>query len=297
MPTKMFDIHPHIISPDTQRYPVSPLGGKRSTWSIERPITFEQLVAAMDEAGVAKAAIVHSSTVYGYNNDYVADVMANHAGRFTGVFSVDILADDAPAKIRYWVSRNLTGLRIYSGGSNIAMQTRLDDPRSFAAWECVQDLGITVAVSLFPAKLPELLVMIKRYPKVRIVIDGLFRAPIDEGPPYTGCAYVFDLARYENVYLKLSTNNVRASRRDKGTPESFFPRLVAELGARRIAWCSNYPASKGNLPEMVNEAQTALAVLSAADQEWIFHRTAETLYPALADQQIARATAGLSPAA
>jgi L-fuconolactonase len=83
MPTKVFDIHPHIISPDTQRYPVTPLGGKRSTWSIERPITFEQLVASMDEAGVDKAAIVHSSTVYGYNDDYLADVIAAHGRRRT----------------------------------------------------------------------------------------------------------------------------------------------------------------------------------------------------------------------
>ena len=291
MPTKIFDIHPHIISQDTQRYPVTPLGGKRSTWSIERPATFEQLIAAMDEAGVAKAAIVHSSTVYGFNNDYVADAIAGHLDRFAGVFSVDVLADDAPAKMRYWFGRNLTGLRIYSGGSNIKMDSRLDDPRSFPAWECAQELGITLCVSLFPAKLPELLVMIKRYPQVRVVIDGLMKAPIDEGPPYAGCDYLFDLARYENMYFKISTNNVRASRRGSATPDSFFPRLVSELGAHRLAWCGNYPASKGTLAEMVAEAKSVLSVLSAADQEWIFHRTAVTLYPALADQQPVRATA------
>jgi predicted TIM-barrel fold metal-dependent hydrolase len=279
----MFDIHPHIISPDTQRYPVTPLGGKRSTWSIERPATFEQLVAAMDEAGVTKAAIVHSSTVYGFNNDYVADSIAGHLDRFTGVFSVDVLAEDAPAKMRYWFSKNLTGIRIYSGGSNIKMDSRLDDPRAFPAWECAQALGITMCVSLFPAKLPELLVMIKRYPKVKVVIDGLMKAPIDEGPPYDGCKYLFELARYDNMYFKISTNNVRASRRGKATPESFFPKLVAELGAQRLAWCANYPASKGTLPEMVSDAKSALSVLRATDQDWIFFRTAQTLYPALAD--------------
>jgi predicted TIM-barrel fold metal-dependent hydrolase len=193
------------------------------------------------------------------------------------------MAGDAPATMRYWLSRSLTGLRIYSGGSNITIDSRIDDPRSFAAWECAQELGITVCVSLFPAKLPELVVMIKRYPKVRVVIDGLVKAPIDEGPPYAGCDYVFNLARYDNVYLKLATNNVRASRRGAATPESFFPRLIAEVGAPRIAWCSNYPASKGTLAQIVEEARTALACLSADDQEWIFHRTAEVLYPALSD--------------
>jgi L-fuconolactonase len=193
------------------------------------------------------------------------------------------MAADAPEKMRHWYSKNLTGLRIYSGGSNIKMDTRLDDPRAFPAWECAQELGISVCVSLFPARLEEMLVMIKRYPKVRIVIDGLFKAPIDEGPPYNGCGYLFDLARYDNVYVKLSTNNVRASRRGNATPESFFPRLVAALGASHIAWCSNFPASKGRLADMLAEAKSALAMLSPADQKWIFYRTAQTLYPALAD--------------
>ena len=107
------------------------------------------------------------------------------------------------------------------------------------------------------------------------------KPPIDEGPPYGGSKYLFDLAAYDNVHLKLATNNIRASRKGSATPETFFPKLVAELGARKLAWCSNFPASKGTLPEIVNEAKAALACLSAEDQEQIFHRTAATLYPAL----------------
>ena len=76
MTTLFIDIHPHIISADTARYPHSPLFGKQSDWSKERPVTPECLIAAMDEAGVAKAAIVQSSTCYGYDNSYVADTVA-----------------------------------------------------------------------------------------------------------------------------------------------------------------------------------------------------------------------------
>jgi len=35
---------------------------------------------------------------------------------------------------------------------------------------------------------------------------------------------------------------------------------------------------------MVSEAKSALAALSDQDQEWIFARTAQSLYPALADK-------------
>ena len=48
------DIHPHVISTDTKRYPLNPLGGTQSTWSRDRPTPYEALVAAMDQAGVAK---------------------------------------------------------------------------------------------------------------------------------------------------------------------------------------------------------------------------------------------------
>ena len=60
------DIHPHIIASDATRYPLAPLGGHQSDWSRTRPVTLEELVAAMDEAGVQKAAIVQASTCYGH---------------------------------------------------------------------------------------------------------------------------------------------------------------------------------------------------------------------------------------
>ena len=285
MPAKIIDIHPHVISSDTKRYPITPLGGKRSVWSAERPVTFEQMVAAMDRAGVTKSALVHSSTTYGYDNSYVADCVAAQPRRFTAVFSVDVLAPDAPEKIRYWYGKKLTGLRIFTAGSTFDKQSdTVADPRSFPAWECCTELGMSVCVQLRPKGLPQLLVLIKRFPNTKIIVDHLLKAPAEEGPPYAGSQYVFDLAQHPNVYLKLSTNNVRSARKGKGSPETFFPRFVKEFGASRIAWGSNYPASTGTLPELVTEAKQALACLSPEDQDWIFYRTAEKLYPALADK-------------
>src|ERR1700687_1746363 len=106
----IIDIHPHIVSPDTQRYPLAPLGGTQSTWSSERPTTYQTLLKAMDEAGVAKAAIVHSSTAYGYDNTYVADAVHAVPSRFAGVYSIDALAADAVATFDHWLGRGCTGM-------------------------------------------------------------------------------------------------------------------------------------------------------------------------------------------
>ena len=51
------DIHPHVISTDTTRYPLNPLGGTQSDLVARAAdARIETLVAAMDEAGVDKAA-------------------------------------------------------------------------------------------------------------------------------------------------------------------------------------------------------------------------------------------------
>ena len=116
---RIVDTHPHVISPDTGRYPLTPLGGKQSTWSQKHPVTHEELIEAMDAAGIAKAAVVQASTAYGHDNTYLAETVAAHPGRLTGVFSVDVLAEDAVEKIEYWRARGLTGLPVRYWGRRL----------------------------------------------------------------------------------------------------------------------------------------------------------------------------------
>src|SRR3954471_23065961 len=132
----VIDIHPHVISTDTQRYPRAPLGGHQSDWSRERPVSVDQMIAAMDEAGVAKTALVQASTCYGHDNSYVADAVSAHPERFTGVFSVDVFQADAADRIRYWMGKKLRGMRVFiAGHTTAAKDARIDDPVSFPAWK------------------------------------------------------------------------------------------------------------------------------------------------------------------
>lgn len=278
------DIHPHIISGDATRYPLAPLGGHQSDWSRTRPVSVEQLVAAMDETGVQKAAIVQASTCYGHDNSYVADAVAAFPQRFTGVFSVDVLAADAPQRMRYWRDKGLTGLRLFTFGSTMSEQANwLDDPKSFPAWTCASELGLSICLQMSAKAIPQAAGMAKRFPNVRIILDHGARPVLEDGPPYDAAAGLFGLARYPNIYLKLTPRMFAESRRGQATPETFFPRLVSEFGARRLAWGSNYPSSEGKLPELLKVARESVASLTKADREWIFAKTAQMLYPALAD--------------
>jgi predicted TIM-barrel fold metal-dependent hydrolase len=82
----------------------------------------------------------------------------------------------------------------------------------------------------------------------------------------------------------VTERNLVGARAGKATPETFFGRLVADFGASRIAWGSNYPASERPLAELVALAHETLAFLPETDREWIFSRTAQALYPTLADR-------------
>ena len=277
------DVHPHVISTDAARYPREPLGGSQSDWSRDRPVSAEAMIAAMDEAGVSRSALVQAATCYGYDNSYLADAVAAHPGRFAGVFSVDVFRPDAAERIGGWMKKGLHGLRIFIAGHTMASKdARLDDPRSFPAWELASDLGLTVSVQLRAAGLPQLEAVIARFPRVRILLDHMARPAIEDGPPYAGAESLFALSRHPNLFLKLTTHNLREARKGKATPETFFPRVVAEFGARRIAWGSNYPASEGTLSGLLDDARAALAPLSDADRDWIFSGTAGSLYPVLA---------------
>jgi L-fuconolactonase len=284
MTTTTIDIHPHIIAADAKRYPLAPLGGHQSDWSRTRPVTVEKLITAMDQAGVQKAAIVQASTCYGYDNSYVADAVAAYPERFTGVFSVDVLAVDACEKMRRWRAKGLTGLRLFTFGSTMLEQENwLDDPKSYAAWTCADELGLSVCLQMSAKAIPQTISMAKRFPNVRIILDHCARPALEDGPPYNAAASLFDLARYPNIYLKLTPRIFAECCRGQAAPETFFSRLVSAFGAARMAWGSNYPSSEGTLPDLLALARQSLSCLPKSDHAWIFAKTAQALYPALAD--------------
>jgi L-fuconolactonase len=278
----IIDIHPHIVSPDTARYPITPLGGRRSDWSRERLVTLEEMIAAMDAAGVDKAALVHSSTTYGFACDYVADAVAAYPQHLTGVFSVNVLEPDAVEKMRYWYGKGLTGMRIFSRGSTMKEPwLALDDRRIRPCFECAAELGISVATNVTVGVFSQLELVLKEFPKVRFILDHLGGTDFTDGAPYNAATPLWKLARYPNLYLKVASRNYSESRKGKATPETLFPKIVAEFGSNRVAWGSNYPASAGTLAELLELARETVACLSRHDQEQLFGATALTLYPVL----------------
>ncbi len=286
MTSKLIDIHPHIVSTDTARYPITPIAGKQSDWSKDHSITLEELLPAMDAAGVDKAAVVHSSTAYGFNNDYTADAAAAHPKRLAGVFSVNVMEPDAPERMRYWVGRGMSGMRIYARGSTIKEAwLDLDAPETMPAWECAAELGLSVAtnVNARDAGLDQMKTILKRFPTVDLIIDHLGRPNVADGPPYAAAKAYWALSEFPNCYLKFTLSGLKSMIKDQATTDTLTPKLVETFGADHIAFGSNYPATPGTLGEIVAKAREACRTVSDDDRAWIFAKTAQHLYPVLQD--------------
>jgi L-fuconolactonase len=280
---EIFDIHTHVISSDTTRYPFDPLGGKQSDWSRTRPVSAAALIAEMDAAGVAKAAVVQASTAYGYDNSYLADCVTAHPDRFTGVCSIDVFAADACLQLDRWMRTGLTGLRLFTTGSTSPGQADwLADPRTFPVWERAEAVNLPICLQMRAEGVPDLLKLLDRFRSVPIVLDHLARPVLSDGPPYRAAAWLWELAAHPNVFLKLTSRTIEQVAEGASTPAAFFPRLVATFGADRIAWGSNFPAHAGPMSHILDAAREGLASLSEADRAAIFSGTARRLYPALA---------------
>jgi L-fuconolactonase len=281
---EIFDIHPHVISPDLVKYPRAPIGGTQSDWSRDHPVDCAGLIAAQDAAGVSKAAIVQASTCYGHDCSYAADSVAAHPERFTGVFSCDILQADAPEIMAQWMAKGMTGMRVFTTGSTMpGQQDWLDDERTFPAWAMAAERGLPVALQMTAKGIPQVVNLLKRFTGLRVVLDHMARPGQADGPPYKDDDRLWSLAPFEGVFLKVTERNFVGASKGKATPETFFGKAVSEFGPQRMAWGSNFPASERSLDELVKLAVDTLAFLPERDRAWIFSGTAKVLYPALAN--------------
>jgi predicted TIM-barrel fold metal-dependent hydrolase len=196
-----------------------------------------------------------------------------------------VLASDAVATMAHWMAKRLTGLRLFTTGSTMPGQADwLDDPRSYPAWEFAEEKNLPVCLQMTAKGIPQLINVLKRFPRIVVILDHLARPVQEDGPPYKGADSLWGLAAFPQVYLKLTERNLVGARAGQATPETFFGRLVSDFGASRIAWGSNFPASERSLTGLVRLAQETLAFLPERDREWIFAGTALTLYPALKDK-------------
>lgn len=275
----MIDTHTHIVSPDEDRYPLSPrsLSGE---WYKDSPQSAEDLLRCMDACGVEQAVLVQGVGAYSYDNSYAADSAMAWSSRFVSAACIDAEASDADSRLRYWVEeRGMRGVRLFA--LSRTQETWLDAPSTFPVWEEAAALGVHVIVTVLPHQLPQLRSVLERFPDIDVSLDHC-GFPNLEAPPWNEAKPLFELACFANLFFKITTNVIDSAVRGGAEPNQFVDRMAAVFGADRLMWGSDFCQTHDrDYRQLVELGISAFAGLTEDDRRACFVETPRRLWPAL----------------
>ncbi len=248
------DTHVHVWEIDPPKYPVGPTA---PTWNSypDEPGTADELLAEMDAHDVDWTVLVQTSWST-WDNGYIADSVERFPDRFIGHGLIDPQDPNNAEQVRYWIKeRGLVGFRfhpMYYPDEKILL-TRQNGPM----WEEIAALDAIIQFHLRAAFADQVAVIAERYPHLRLILDHLGYPQIDaEAAAFQP---IVELARYDNVHLKLSDV---AGRSQQAFPYAdvhpFIEKLLSVFGAERTMWGTGYPGhhrQKHNWPSLAQELQ------------------------------------------
>jgi L-fuconolactonase len=285
----LVDTNIHVIAPTALRstYPLNIFPGTESEFTEDQTSTPESFIERMQAAGVDQAYLM-ASRFHGFDNSYCADAIANSPpARFVGVANVDILAEDAPERISYWIEqRGMHGVRFWGGGpvaghrfegDTRGLANWVDDPKLYPAWERVRALGVpSNAQATMPEVLPNTRRLLEHFPDLAFTINNMAHVPAAQGADSEAARDLLSLAQFPRVYVNFSINFVKQGLQNTAARELLMA-LIEHYGARRLIWSSfGQP-----LTTAVSVLDEGLASLSEDDRDGILGEGARDLYPSL----------------
>ena len=210
-------------------------------------VTGDDMVAAMDAVGVDGALLVSPWSMYRFDGSYALEAYAKHPGRFGLIKPFDPRVESVADEIATWAATpGVVGARIMIMGTPEA-----DDPglnRIFAAG-AKHDLPVNV---LCWGKLPLLGELARRNPNTQVVLDHLgLTQPFEPPPPpepFADLASVIELARYDNIAIKIS-GACTLSHQPFPYLDIWEPlgRIFAAFGFDRCMWGTDWTRAVGLL--------------------------------------------------
>lgn len=264
------DAHVHAWIPPSEAYPWQPLGNL----APEVPWTIEEQVAAMTRVGIDRAILVQMSW-YGYDNRYLLDC----ARRYPGLFGIVGMVDPASPTVAETMDHLLAaGVR----GFRLMPRLRPDIPWDHARlWSAANERSAILTLLVGPEQAVAIEPLLAAYPRVTVVIDHLARPDQETDPDRPLFHRLLELARYPNLYLKVSAF---AAISHQSFPYADVAGLLrqawAAYGAERLMWGSDYAMARDlcSMEDALAAAEQALDFASAVDRDWIMGGTAARLW-------------------
>jgi len=254
------------------------------------PYWFEPVEVLLDQMirnRVDKAALIQVRAVF--DNSYLFECMRRFPGRFSVVVIVDTSRLDAPERLQELVNQGAEGVRL-----GPLDRSPGNDP--LAIWRKAAELGVPVSslgtVEGFAS--PEFESVVREFPTLNVIIEHLGGVGAYFGPgrqdktvPYDTYNKVLALARHPNTFMKVPGLGEFCPRPVPFVQPMPFPEIppliemaIDAFGADRLMWGSDFPASAaregyGNTLRFPREY---VKFKSEEDKEWVFGKTAATLW-------------------
>jgi predicted TIM-barrel fold metal-dependent hydrolase len=280
----VIDTHMHVWSNDPATFPFA----HPTDASFKPPPvagTMEMLLEEMDRHAVDFAVLVQV-IYYGWDNRYVADCIKRHPGRFRAHGLIDPTDPDVADRLEYWVHEHgLSGMRfspIYYKGRD----EWITSAAHHRLWKRAQTLGAVFNFFVAADQLAKLETMIAAYPEVRVVIDHLARVDLASSNPAAEVARLTQLARYRNVWVKVSELSLLSPSKIYPYADTFpwVKRVYEAFGPDRLLWGTGFPgatraqAGRPPLDQELTLVRREIPFFGASDREKILGGNAAQLW-------------------
>src|SRR5262245_57130617 len=202
----LIDTHMHVWADDPRRFPFAhPYEPGFKPPRVAG--TVEVLLKEMAASGVSHCVLVQV-IYHGWDNRYLAHCLKAHPRRFRAQGLIDPTDPKVADRLAFWVTRHgLSGMRfspIYYPGKDGWLNAK----SSNALWEKAEELKAIFNYFIATDQLPRLEEMVRRFPKVRVVIDHLARIDLKAKDPLPEFRKLLALARHPNVWAKVGELSV-----------------------------------------------------------------------------------------
>lgn len=282
-PAPVIDTHMHVWSLDSSRYPFQPPEPNYRKPTADGSV--ETYLEEMKRGRVDRAVLVQERSS-GWNNRYIADCVRRFPERFVGHGLIDPHDPNNASVLEREVKENgLSGMRlspIYHPPGRFPNDQWLNAPANYPLWKKAGDLGAVFNVFLAPAQMPQLEDMVRRYPKVKVVVDHLGRPDILPAAPWVEDASLLKLARYPNVWVKF-TELYSASKTKQYPYKDVHPfgKMVYDaFGPRRLLFGTGMVATTRRipLPDELRLIREDIPYFTDKDKPWILGKNATGIW-------------------
>jgi L-fuconolactonase len=243
----------------------------------------ESLRDQMTRHGVQQAVLIQM--LGQTDNTYQQECLVRFPGRFASVVLVDPAGADASSALRQLAAAGAAGIRLRPSA-------RSPGPDPLSIWRAASECGVAVScVGNSTAFLdPEFAKLIESLPGLDIVLEHLGGTSQPDTDDSTRALRlrVCELARFENVYLKLPGLGELLPRRMPPSAGSLFesrqPSVLLEalraFGAHRLMWGSDFPpvSSREGYGNSLQGCLDALDHVTADERLQIFGGTARRVF-------------------